>query len=178
MLLFCCLIFIFFLIIVSFNLVFLNKSQSLILVLEVVEDCPRYPLASLCQTLTSHAQLTDAIDLEFFNLAVHVSKEDWEVFWDFLVADEMLGILSCVELADELTASGINLRDCLRESLVFLAFLDVSDRSKVSNLSFYALSIKLILAFLEVKFCNRLKLGDTLKIVRALGISAGRFEAT
>lgn len=163
---------------VSLNLLLLHERLRGVLLLQVVEHRAGHLLAQLHEALARHAQLTHAVDLELLHLAVHVGEERREVLGDLLVADQMLCILTSVELTDELAASRINLLDSVREPFIVRPFLDVSDGTECRNLTLDPLRIILCLALLQVKLSGRLQLSDTRKVVWTLAIGSRLLEGT
>ena len=51
---------------------------------------------------------------------MHIEQESGEVLRDFLVADEVLGVVSCVQLGDEVPASLIDVLDGIWELVILL----------------------------------------------------------
>ena len=78
--------------------------------------------------------MSHAVDFEFFHLFVHVVQESSEIFWDLLISNEMLGIVSSVKLGHQVFACLVDVLDSLWEPVIlFLSILE-SNWTKVLEL--------------------------------------------
>lgn len=68
--------------------------------MQVVEHAPCQELAKLFELLSTCAELTDAGYLEVLYLAMHVGQEEAQVLWDFLISNQILSVVSSIELSD------------------------------------------------------------------------------
>ena len=111
-----------------------SQDDGLILELEVVKHTAWNSLAQFLKAFTGSSELSHTVDFEFFHLFVHVVQESGEIFWDLLISNEMLGIVSSVKLGHQVFACLVNVLDSLWEPVIlFLSILE-SNWTKVLEL--------------------------------------------
>ena len=102
-----------------------SQDDGLIFELEVVEHTTWNSLAQFLEAFTGSSELSHAVDFEFFDLFVHVVQESGEIFWDLLISNEMLGIVSSVKLGDQVFACLVDVLDSFWEPVIlFLSILE------------------------------------------------------
>jgi len=109
---------------------------------------------------------------------VHVLEESGKVNWNLLVSNEILGIVTHVQLSDELSACLIDSHDGFRElEILFFGVLE-ANRSKVFKL--FVCSFRVFLSFRRLQFDALLafKVGDSRKVFGIVRLSILWLEAT
>lgn len=88
--------------------------------MKIVEHTGWHALADLRESLRAHSQLPYAVDLEAFDLPLHVGQENRKVLRNLLISNEVLGVLASVKLGDEILTSLLYHIDCIWELQVLL----------------------------------------------------------
>lgn len=57
--------------------------------------------------------MADLVNLEFLGLSLHFIEEDRQIDWDLVVANEVMSVLTHIELLAQLLAHFVNLPDRL-----------------------------------------------------------------
>ena len=111
-----------------------SQNDGLILELEVVEHTTWNSLAKFLEAFTGSSELSDTVYFEFFDLFVHVIQEGGKIFGDLLISYEMLGIVSCVKLSDQVFACLVNVLDGLWEPVILFFRIFESNRTQMLKL--------------------------------------------
>jgi hypothetical protein len=109
---------------------------------------------------------------------VHVSKEGAEILWDFLIADKVLCVFTCVELSHKFLASLFDLGHCFWEAQIFLVAVFKSDWTEVLELFCFAFLVNFKFRLLKINALLSFKLGHPDEVRGVAWLAVNGLEAS
>ena len=103
-------------------------------------------------------------DFELLSLLLHLLKEDLEILWDLVIANEVLHIIPGVEFLAQILAHLVYGRNRLWEFHVWLICIVESNWSQDLKFLFCPLCIELLLILTELNTIIILSVGDSIEV--------------